>query len=619
VWHQHHSLGVVLAGDYISNTGEVISVQTTLSAQSTTGSSINRTTAYMSAVASMNRLEGGIFEQASGPLDGGAATSLMVQANKHQIPFLDVTSQNVAAVTQALTQSSNGWFSTDTATITSYATANPSYELIVPLSGSAGSTTINGTTFTFVGTGFAAFGANNDHVAYLATLGPVTVKGSGGAVTDDPYNQAEQLVKVQDYAVKSRHVFDVNKPSGEFQLLPKPDLKTGTGGFPYALSFQRVYDASSIGATTVRRSGIPYIFPTEAEPSPIGGGWTHTLSIKAQIGSDAMAGLGRDSGLAASSAIAGMVVQRWLALGTVDIRSRLATIFATHWLINGLNRNVVLVSRPPERELFAKLPDGRFDPGPGKADVLTQSGVQTLDGWNGAWVWNALGVTFTLVDKHGSVMTLQQSLPSQGSPVTWTYPFTYIFVPTTWTFPTGVVVSFTYGTTGTMAADNQACLTGVANNLGRSLTFNDPCFGLQSAGNYAPGGVQSVQDDAGRVVTFGAGGGAPNLLSQGSAGPLQVTGADGGVFDYQYALPSGTAVNRPALGVSQLFTPLDPANPYITVSYDSLFRVSAITDNTKPTAYTTNYFIGGLFPTQNQKRSEVVDPDNTATTPALRR
>lgn len=618
VWHQHHSLGVVLAGDFLT-ANDVVSVQTTLSAESTSGSAVDRAAAFMGAVASMNRLEGGIFEQASGPLDGGAATSLMVQANEHQIPFLDVTPQNAATVTSALTQPSNGWSSADAATINSYATANPSYELIVPLNASAGSTTINGTTMTFLDTGFAAFGASNDHVAYLATLGPVTVKGSGGATTDDPYTQAEQLVKVQDYAVKSRHVFNVNKASGDLELLPKPDLITGTGDFPYALSFQRVYDASSIGATIARRSGIPYIFPTEPEPSPIGGGWTHMLSIKAQIQSDAMGGLGRDSGLAASSAIAGMVVQRWLALGTVDIRSRLANIFVTHWLINGLNRNVVVLSQPPRRQLFAKLPDGSFDPGPGKAETLTQNGVQTFAGWNGAWVWNAIGMTFTLVAKDGSVMTLQQSLPSQGAPVTWTYPFTYIFVPTTWSFPTGVVISFTYGTTGPMAADNQACLTGVSNNLGRSLIFNDPCFGLQTAGNYAPPGVQSVQDDSGRVVAFSNGAGTPNLLSQYYlAGPLQVIGPDNGVTQYQYVAPVATAVNRPAVGVSQVFTPSDPANPYISVTYDALFRVSAISDNTKPSAYTTTYYIGGLFPTQNQKRAEVVDPDNVATTPPIR-
>jgi RHS repeat-associated protein len=600
--HNHHSVGAALAGDALTGTETILTVQTTLSADSTTNIAADRTAAFMGITASMNRLEGGIFEQANGALDGGSGVSLMTRSNDNNIPFLDVTASNVAAVTAALSQAANNW-TLNVSTITSYATANPGYELIVPLNGNAGPVTLPSTTVVYSGTGLVAFGANNDHVAYLATLPPLSVKGSGGAVAFDPANEAEQSIKVHDYAVKNRHTYGVDLASGNLQLTPQPDLVTGVGEFPSSLAYQRVYNASSIGYTSgfTNSLGQALIWPTEPDPSDIGGGWTHTLSIRASIQSDAFAGFGRDSALDAVDMITGMFVQRWLSLGTVDMRSRLANVFATNWMINSLNRNVVVVTRPPKRSTFVKLPDGTFDPGAGSAEKLTQSGVQTLDGFNGGWVWNATGVAFTLLDKAGSSMTMRQSFPSAGTG-SFNYPYNYLFVPGIWSFPTGVVLTFSYGTTGTYAAQNQACLTGVSNNLGRSLTFNDPC-----GPNGSNPGSSSVQDETGRKVSL--------FLLGGPQG--QVTAADGGITLYDYTVPSTFVPARPAAGIFKVYTPLSSTVPYITIGYDSLFRVKSIADNSQPTQFTTNYFIGGLFGTQNQKRGEEQDALGALTTTYL--
>ena len=598
--HNHHSVGVALAGDYIAGSETIINVQTTLSADSTTNVAADRTAAFLGMSAAMNRLEGGIFEQADGPYDGGAGLSMMTRSNDNNIPFLDVTASNVDVVTAALAPSPNNWGST-VSMISSYAKANPGYELIVPLNANVGQVNLPSTSIIYTGTGLVAFGVNNDHVAYLATLPPLFAKGSGGAVAYDPANEAEQAVKVHDYAVKNRHTYGVDLASGQLLLTPQPDLVTGVGEFPNSLAYQRVYNASSMGYTSPGPNSLGQLltWPTEPDPSGLGGGgWTHSLSIRASIESDAFAGFGRDSALDAVDVITGMFVQRWLSLGTVNMRSRLANVFATNWMINSLNRNVVVVTRPPKRSTFVKLPDGTFDSGAGSAEKLTQSGPQTLDGFNGGWVWNATSVTLTLLDKAGSSMTMRQSLPSSGTG-TLNYPYSYLFVPGTWSFPTGVVLTFSYGTTGTYAGQYQACLTGVSNNLGRSLIFNDPC-GL----NGTNPGASSVLDETGRKVSV--------FLLGGPQG--QVNGADGSITIYDYTVPSTLVPARPAAGISKVYTPLSSTVPYITIGYDSLFRVASITDNSQPTQFTTNYFIGGLFGTQNQKRGEEQDPLGALTT-----
>lgn len=628
VVQNHHSLGIAFSDAFITGGETNLSLQTMMSFNSTSAVGADRTAAFMSVAASMNRLEGGVFEQENGAFDGGAAVSAMVLSNKNHVPFLDVNSTNMSAVaTYFANNSGSNWPAPFVSAMTSYVSATPeAYQLIVPLNGFAGSFALPSTTLNYSGTGIAAFGVNNDHVAYLATLGAylslipgpnLLLKGSGGPPTDDPLAQAEQSVKVSDYAGKSRKMFGVDLNSGELKLTPAPDLVTGTGDFPYSLSYQRVYSASLSGVTdTPVFFGTldHYLYPTEPDPAAIGGGWTHTLAIKAQIDSDALSGMGRDSGLAASSIISGMFVQRWLGLGTVDIRSRLANIFATHWMMNSLNQNVVVVTRPPSRQTFAKLPDNTFDPGAGNAEKLTQNGAQTLSGFNGGWVWNAVGVTLNLLAKDGSTMSFQQFLPSGGpAGVAYPLPSTYLFVPTTWSFPSGVLLTFAYQTSGWMAAWNQACLTGVSNNLGRALTFNDPCVGQPGIA----GGAQWVKDDAGRQVSFYDTAGLPSrgsFLSQALENDLFVVGADGGTTHYSYAPTLPPLVDRPYYGVAQWYTPDDANNPYVTVSYDSLFRVSSIADNSLPTHFTTQYFIAGLYGTQNQKRSETIDPLGALTT-----
>jgi RHS repeat-associated protein len=594
--HNHHSVGAALASDLLTGTETILSAQTTLSADSLTNSAPDRTAAFMGVAAAMNRLEGGIFEQANGALDGGAGISMMTRANDNHVPFLDVTAANVTTVTSAL--ASNSWVSSSISAVTSYATASPGYELIVPLNGNAGSVAMTNGTAYFNGTGLAAYGANNDRIAYLATLPPFYVKGSGGAVAYDPANEAEQAVKVHDYSVAHRKSYSVNLANGSLQLTTAPDLITGNGAFPLSLSFQRVFDASAIGNTTfIDASGIPQSTPTQTDPADLGAGWTHNLAISAAIQSDAFVGMGQDSALDATQMITGMFVQRWLTLGTADMRSRLANVFATHWMINSLNRNVVVVARPPRRTTFVKLPDGKFDPGAGNYEVLTQSGIQTLDGFNGNWVWNATGVSFTLVDKDGSSMNLVQSLPGGGTTglAAWNYPYNYIFVPGIWTFPTGVKLTFSYATTGTYAAIQQACLTGVTSNLGRFLTFSDPC------GSTYP---RTVTDDAGRSISVAL------------IGPTtgQVGGADGSVTTYDYTVPAGLVTTRPAAGIFKVFTPLDQTTPAYTIAYDSLFRVKSVTDNSQPTQFTSNYFVSGLYGTQNQSRGESVDATGAVTT-----
>jgi len=610
----HHSLGIVFSGLSIESNETIFNVQSSVSGQSRTAVAADRTAAFASAVVEMNRLEGGVMEQSFGAWEGGAGVSMMARSNDHSIPFLEVNSGNATQVHNqfASSFSTYNYWSSDLDAISNYATAG--FSVIVPANGHAGDYPFPNGSLSFGSNGIAAFGGSADRIAYLATLGPTLVKGSGGTVTDDPANEAEKSTKLSDYALKSRKSYGVDLASGDLQLTVKPDMVTGTGDFPASLSYQRVYSTSRLGVTNTEWSNSIYAAPSQPDPAAIGGGWTHTLAIVAQIQSDGFAGMGRDGALPASGTIAGMFVQRWLQKGTVDMRSRLANVFTSHWMANALNRNVFTVSRPPARNQFTLLPDGSYDPGPGSAEKLTlTTGVQSMIGLAGtSWWWYGLDMRFSLVDKSGSTMTFQQFLPT-GNAIYLSYPADWPFVPTTWTFPSGIALSFTYKTDGAAAGFNRACLIGVANNLGRSFTFNDPCAGTLTSTQNATG-AQWVQDDSGRRVTFAS---SPNNLGAGnwmssqetSLTTLTVTGPDGAVnrYDYTWAPPSGVPTRRYG-GLARWFTPGDPNNPYVTVNYDSMFRVSSTTDNAQPNAQTTQYFIGGMYATQVQKRSDVVEP-----------
>lgn len=581
----HHSLGTLLSGasyDGGPNTGSTaLNIQSSVSGNARNGTASDRGAAFYGVTATIASLEGSVSEQLADSSLGEDSLSMIQLANNFGTKLLQVNAANYSVAAGQL----NGfpaWVLTD---IQSY--VNAGYTLILPQLSATGTLSLGQTSLLIYFNGYAAYGPNGDRVAYIVAGAD---KGAAGAGADDMEAAVESSIKSVDYSRKGRQRFSVNPANGELNLVATPDLVTGVGDFPYSLSYQRVFSPANV-AWARRLSLVPYLPGSPSYGDPETGvqrlslgssGWTHTFGIYAKFSSDGMAGLGRDSALNASAAIAALYVQRTLNTGTQDIRSNLATIFTTHWLGQSFWNNEVTVTRPPKNTAFVKLPDQTYNPEPGSAEKLVQAGsrVPFMYGDGGNIQYDASGVTFSLTDKDGSVMAMGY----RGLVSPYSNPIENHFMPSTWTFPSGVVVTFSY--------DQYNFLTGVANSLGRSLTFLDQDVSGGGSGTLAT-------DDSNRTVQY-------SIPAGNFPATVSFTTPDGAVTTYNYVANPQTAINRQYYRISQWITPTSSA-PYITVGYDSFYRVNSVADNSSP-QNTTQYFVTGLYGRENQKRGEIMEP-----------
>lgn len=598
-----YSLGTVSSGLAYGGTN-VVNIQSSLSANSLNAVGSDRTSAFFEVAAVFSRLEGSVLEQQSSIWEGGSAVSMMTKSNQNHVVFYDLP--NLAAVNNAINSGNLNTYSIyGKSELQTFASAN--FDIIVPQNSAAG--TFGSETYGY--TGLAAFGLNGDRMTYLTG---VFGGDKGAAGTSDPVDMVSQQTTIRNYATKSRKGYVVDMNTGGLTLTPPPDLVTGVGPFPYSLSLQRFYDSKTIsfacGPNLVL--GAPECMRSENEISGLPLGWTHNFAITARLTNDAFAGFGRDSALDASAAIAAFYTARTMNTGARTFQSNLGTIFTINWLGENLVANVVAVRRPPAKTAFVRLPDGSFNPSPGNFEKLTQSGSRSYDGLG---YWNNNALAFSLVDKEGSTLsfTYGAATDPSGSKVQTLY------LPSTWTFASGIQISFGYGSNVVFqnGNDKSPCLASVSNNLGRSLNFKNACLASTSI----PATVlpQTITDETGsRTLTFQL---LPSSLMFGldtGVTGLQVTAPDGNStseFDY---VPFPTVhINRSYFNLLDWITPLEKsagAAPYLTVGYDSLFRVSATTDDATPTPFTTHYYIAGLYGFENQKRSEFVDPLSATTT-----
>ena len=585
---QHHSVGVVVSGQGLQLTD--MSAQTTVSANATTALSSDRLSAFNSIAANSNRLEGSVLEQMFDSGQGDGAVTLMTLANSLGTNFLQVNSTNFSAVQSQLLNYTTGAI----ANLQTYLSSG--YTLILPQNGYTGEFCLSAgeDCIIYYFNGFGAYSSSGSQISYVAAS---VDRGTGGIGVADPANAVMTTIQSSEYTSKGRKRIGVNVASGDLTLSPAPDLVTGSGSFPFSLSYQRYYSPTNVAWTSADQTHPESGWRSYGEQEPgiqrlnIGPtGWTHNFGIYAKFTSDGFAGMGRDSALNAAGTIAAVYVERNLNTSTPDIRANLATIFATQWLGEKFWSNEVTVVRPPSATAFVRLPDQSFNAAPGTAELLTQTGSrQALSYTNGAGVlYDSSSVQLSLTEKDGSVLAFAfRARPSSTG---------NLFMPSNWSFPSGVVVSFAF--------DQSNFLTGVSNNLNRSLSFVDADL------THGGSGVL-VTDDSGRTVSYNI---QMQPLTSDTNTPadnffptsMSLTGPDTATTTYNYVTNplTATGINRQYSHVSQWIVPTSAA-PYFSVTYDSLYRVSGITDSL---GYTTNYFAAGLYGRENQKRGEVMEP-----------
>ena len=204
----------------------------------------------------------------------------------------------------------------------------------------------------------------------------------------------------------------IDMVQGHF-LYNHEDLSVGVGSFPQSLSFQRLYS-----------SGM------RNQNGPLGKGWTHNFNASAVVNSDGFQAMGEDSALDAVGTIIEHKASFDLLMDPVRPLVKLVTAtLGQRWFGDQLIDNTVVVTQGLNGEVFVKLPDGTYNPPPGKSGKLTKS----ADGTYAYELLNRAVLKFNATGK-----------------------------PDTYTEPSGVQAKFTY-------SGND--LVQVQNSLGRTLSF----------------------------------------------------------------------------------------------------------------------------------------------------
>ncbi|MDR6539781.1 DUF6531 domain-containing protein, partial [Variovorax soli] len=206
----------------------------------------------------------------------------------------------------------------------------------------------------------------------------------------------------------------IDMVAGNF-LYNHEDLNVGVGSFPQSLGFQRLYS-----------SGL------RNQNGPLGRGWTHNFNASAALNSDGFQAMGEDSALDAVGTLVEHKASFDLLMDPARPLSKLVTAtLGQRWFGDQLIDNTVVVTQGLNGEVFAKLPDGSYNPPPGKAARLTKN-------TDGSYSYETL---------HRAVLKFNAA----GKPESYTEP-------------SGIQARFTY-------SGND--LTQVQNSLGRTLSFTN--------------------------------------------------------------------------------------------------------------------------------------------------
>ncbi|CAN7535167.1 RHS repeat-associated core domain-containing protein [Caballeronia sp. LjRoot31] len=205
----------------------------------------------------------------------------------------------------------------------------------------------------------------------------------------------------------------IDMVQGNF-LYDHDDIDAGLGGYPQDLSFKRLYS-----------SGKRY------SNGALGKGWTHNFNATVTTGSDGFQAMGENSALDAVGTLVEQKVSLDLMMDpALPLDKMVIATIGQRWFGDQLIDNTVIVTQGTSGEVFVKLPDGTYNPPPGKSAKLTRN-------TDGTYSYESLNRAVLKFNAGGKADT--------------------------YTDPSGVQIKYTYSAAGD--------LTQVVNSLGRALTF----------------------------------------------------------------------------------------------------------------------------------------------------
>lgn len=203
----------------------------------------------------------------------------------------------------------------------------------------------------------------------------------------------------------------IDLTSGSY-LYKNTDVTTGSGSYPYSLSFERSYTSGA-----------------RLADGPLGLGWSHNWNHSIRQSSDGLLAMASGSPLSGVAGLVSMFVTVDLYRDLTKPIDKWVTVAVTNrWLLDQSRNNTAIVSLPGDTQFFVRKPDGSYEAPEGAAVVLVKN----------------VGGDWTYTNKFGVV----SSYDSAGKITEIEYPY-------------GVTITFNY-TTGK--------LTSVTNGM-RTLTF----------------------------------------------------------------------------------------------------------------------------------------------------
>lgn len=575
---EHHTLGIFREDGVTLNSNAVAS----LSVVSATMDMQSRAATFNTAVTIYDLFEGSASEQVYDSPDGGNSIRWFGMTNARGTRLYNATSANVdailAATTNYVVQSINPLIDPKVV-IRNYAnSASPAFSVVVPKDGSVGTYIGAALTMVYNYAPLLAYANDGSQLAYVESD---LQKGAGAVpAVGDPLHSALDSVRI---AAPGKPVtVDVNLASGGVSLTAAPDLTTGVGQFPYSLSYQRFYEAGGApqrACVTVSILGVPSPRCPAPGDQRLDMGWHDNFQIDARFSNDGLRGLGADSGVEASSAVAALYVMQQLNR-TTSFQSYIATIFSAGWLEDQFGSNVVTIHKPPSTETFFRLPDGTFNPRPGMAGTVVQAGLRASIITSG-WSYTYNGVSLTNIGGDGSVLNFSNYGNYSGCNCITTTAVMNLFKPDSWLFSEGVNVNFVYNGIAVGACPTVCtyALSSVQNSLGRVINISSTPGSISSIGGWG------VSDENGRSISI-------TSVNRGDTSD-KVTLVDGQQINITYdqidTLPNTIGFNSangtPTARISKISLPGNSA-PYLSLAYDSLRRVSVATDaNGNQTTY----------------------------------
>jgi len=179
----------------------------------------------------------------------------------------------------------------------------------------------------------------------------------------------------------------VDMTKGNF-LYTRSDFTVGMGAFPASLEFSRSYSSGA-----------------RMQNGPLGFGWSHNLSASVSVRSDPFQGLGEDSALDAVAAIAEILVSTDLMLDPAKPLDKMViSTLAQRSFGDQLLDNTVALGGGLNAGVFAKLPDGTYNPPPGNTSRLIKDSdgsysIETVD--RAKLDFNTAGKLVSYTEKSG--------------------------------------------------------------------------------------------------------------------------------------------------------------------------------------------------------------------------